>query len=114
MNRRGTMPKVSLSTEKVSIKGISTVVAGVILISFDALLVRLAAVDGWNVSFWRGLFMAVALLVLGRFGARQGKTKVEPQKFGTWLAAALMAGSSLCLVLAFTLTKAANAGVILS
>ena len=50
------------------VRGIMIVVAGVLLISFDALLVRLAGVDGWNVSFWRGLFMALAM---APFCARQ-------------------------------------------
>lgn len=91
-------------------RGILTVIAGVVLISFDALLVRLAGVDGWNVSFWRGLFMGLAMLlvIMVRKG---GSRKPEP---GLWLAAGLMAASSLALVLAFTMTRAANAVVILS
>jgi drug/metabolite transporter (DMT)-like permease len=108
------MPKDSLSSESVSLKGIVTVVAGVTLVSFDALLVKLAAVDGWNVSFWRGLFIALALLVLGRFRASSQIRSSDNTVLGIWLAAILMAGSSLCLVLAFTLTEAANAVVILS
>jgi drug/metabolite transporter (DMT)-like permease len=92
------------------LRGILTVIAGVVLISFDALLVRLAGVDGWNVSFWRGLFMGLAMLlvIMVRKG---GSRKPEP---GLWLAAGLMAASSLALVLAFTMTRAANAVVILS
>lgn len=108
------MPKKPLSPENVSLKGIVTVVAGVILISFDALLVRLAAVDGWNVSFWRGLFMALALLVLSRFMTSCQIRSSDNMVLGVWLAAVMMAGSSLCLILAFTLTRAANAVVILS
>jgi len=102
------------STEKVSLKGISTVVAGVILISFDALLVRLAAVDGWNVSFWRGLFMVLAFLILSHFMSSYRIRSSDNRILGVWLAAMMMAGSSLCLVLAFTLTRIANAVVILS
>lgn len=108
------MPKNSLSPEKVSLKGIFTVVAGVTLISFDALLVRLAAVDGWNVSFWRGLLIALAMLMLSRVMASCQIRSSDSTALGTWLAATMMAGSSLCLVLAFTLTQAANAVVILS
>jgi len=91
-------------------RGVATVVAGVALISFDALLVRLAGVDGWNVSFWRGLFMALSMLIVAR--VRGGER--EPLHRGYWLAALMMAGSSLALVLAFTLTRVANAVVILS
>ncbi len=95
------------------VRGIMIVVAGVLLISFDALLVRLAGVDGWNVSFWRGLFMALAM---APFCARQlfkADRRIADKK-GVLLAALMMACSSLALVLAFTLTKAANAVVILS
>lgn len=108
------MPKDLLPTENVSLKGIFTVIAGVILISFDALLVRLAAVDGWNVSFWRGLFMALVFLVLGRFLTSCQIRPSDNRMLGVWLAATMMAGSSLSLVLAFTLTRVANAVVILS
>lgn len=95
------------------IRGILIVVAGVLLISFDALLVRLAGVDGWNVSFWRGSFMALAMapFCLGRL-VKAGSA-IEDKK-GIMLAALMMACSSLTLVLAFTLTRAANAVVILS
>lgn len=92
------------------LRGVATVVAGVVIISFDALLVRLAEVDGWNVSFWRGLFMGVSMLLVARM---RGGVR-EPLRRGYWLAALLMAASSLALVLAFTLTRAANAVVILS
>lgn len=108
------MSQGHLLTENLRLRGIFTVVAGVILISFDALLVRLAAVDGWNVSFWRGLFMALALLMLSRFSTSCQIRPSNRSVFGVWLAATMMAASSLCLVLAFTLTQAANAVVILS
>jgi drug/metabolite transporter (DMT)-like permease len=108
------MPKASLPAGTASLKGIVTVVAGVILISFDALLVRLAAVDGWNVSFWRGLLMALAFLILSHLVPSCQIRSSDNRKLGVWLAALMMAGSSLCLVLAFTLTQVANAVVILS
>ena len=94
------------------IRGILIVVAGVLLISFDALLVRLAGVDGWNVSFWRGAFMALAMLPFC-LGTLQRGRSFEDKK-GILLASIMIACSSLSLVLAFTLTRAANAVVILS
>jgi len=94
------------------LRGVLLVATGVLLISFDALLVRLAAVDGWNVSVWRGLLMAAASLPFCWLRA------ARPQNRQAWrgllLAAVLMATSSLGLVLAFTLTRAANVVVILS
>lgn len=92
------------------LRGVLTVVAGVVIISFDALLVRLAGVDGWNVSFWRGLFMGLTMLGVLRLRGDSRPASGE----GLWLASLMMAGSSLSLVLAFTLTRAANAVVILS
>jgi drug/metabolite transporter (DMT)-like permease len=94
-------------------RGILIVVAGVLLISFDVLLVRLAGVDGWNISFWRGVFMALALAPFCLRSVLRSEQLFENKK-GILLAALMMALSSLGLVLAFTLTKAANAVVILS
>jgi len=99
------------STQK--IRGVLLVASGVLIISFDALLVRLAAVDGWNVSFWRGTFMALSMLPLCWRNSVKDK-KVQQDYRGLWPAALLMATSTVALVLAFTLTKASNAVVILS
>ena len=95
------------------LRGISMVTAGVLTISFDALLVRLAAVDGWNVTFWRGSLMALAMYAFGWWQSDAGVRDGSDRK-AAWLTGATLALSSLSLVLAFTLTKAANAVVILS
>jgi drug/metabolite transporter (DMT)-like permease len=94
-------------------RGILLVSVGVLIISFDALLVRLAAVDGWNVAFWRGLFMALSMLPLCRRNALNPQGKPQGRR-GLWSATVLMTVSTLALVLAFTLTNVANAVVILS
>jgi drug/metabolite transporter (DMT)-like permease len=98
---------------KQHIRGVAIVTAGVLIISFDALLVRLAAVDGWNVAFWRGAFMCLAM---APFGWRPQHTadQAELGPHVPWMAGAALAASSTSLVLAFTLTRAANAVVILS
>jgi len=95
------------------VRGIGIVTAGVLIVSFDALLVRLAAVDGWNVAFWRGLFMALAMYLIGNW-LPDKKAEKGPGRKVVWLAGLTLASSSLSLVLAFTLTLAANAVVILS
>jgi len=95
------------------LRGVLLVASGVLIISFDALLVRLAAVDGWNVSFWRGSFMALSMVPLCWRNSLKTKTATTNCK-GLWPAALLMAISTLALVLSFTMTKAANAVVILS
>lgn len=104
---------MSQQQSKSHIRGILIVVTGVLLISFDVLLVRLAGVDGWNISFWRGIFMALALAPFWIVGQFRSGRNIENKK-GILLAALMMALSSLGLVLAFTLTRAANAVVILS
>jgi len=93
-------------------RGVLLVTGGVLLISFDALLVKLAAVNGWNVSVWRGLLMAAATLPF--CFSRSARPQSRQAWQGLALAALLMATSSLGLVLAFTLTRAANVVVILS
>ena len=89
--------------------------AGVMVVSFDALLVRLCATDGWSVSFWRGLFMAAAIGVALLAQARRRAPLSLLKSFRPLvIAGLLMACSSISLVLAFTLTATANAVVILS
>ncbi|MFN3984928.1 MAG: DMT family transporter [Rhodocyclaceae bacterium] len=46
--------------------GVSIAAVGVLVLSFDALLIRLAATSTWNVVFWRGwlLFAAIATVML--------------------------------------------------
>jgi len=98
---------------KQHLQGILIVTAGVLVISFDALLVRLAAVDGWSVAFWRGLFMCLSMAPLGwRFKATHGRGYLFHKP--AWLGGAALAAGGSSLVLAFTLTRAANAVVILS
>ncbi len=44
-------------------KGLLIVAFGVFILSFDALLVRLASTSAWNVVFWRGLLIAFSLTI---------------------------------------------------
>ena len=94
------------------LRGISIVTAGVLIVSFDALLVRLAAVDGWTVGFWRGLFMALAMFSFG--WRRSAETEDRPNRKAELLTGAILALASLSLIHAFTMTPAANVVVILS
>ena len=95
--------------------GVALAACGVGVVSFDALLVRLCATDGWNVSFWRGLFMAVAVSLAILAECRRDPDAFAGTRTIPLLATSLlMALSSISLVLAFTLTPAANAVVILS
>ncbi|GJL82735.1 MAG: permease [marine bacterium B5-7] len=61
--------------QSIHIKGLLIVTLGVVVLSFDALLVRLAGTTPWNVAFWRGVFIFIALgsvLLVRKRGLGQG------------------------------------------
>jgi len=95
-------------------QGVLAVVIGVIVLSFDALFVRLAEAPGWDVMFWRGLFifttMAVSSFCTGHW---RGMLVKETAK-AAWAAALLYGICSGLFVLSISLTQVANTVVILS
>jgi drug/metabolite transporter (DMT)-like permease len=96
------------------LRGTLIVGFGVFVLSFDAVLVRLAQVDGWTVGFWRGGFMALAL---GLFLALRSEGAHALLRAGGWMMmlAAFMSGfGSLLFVLSVMHTRVANTVVILS
>lgn len=96
-------------------RGIMLATLGTIALSFDALLVRLALADAWDVIFWRGLFMALSLTVALRL-LRHRWTWQELQ-LGGWPARFSATGFALTLilfVLAVLNTRVANVVVILA
>ncbi|MDD3449393.1 MAG: DMT family transporter [Gammaproteobacteria bacterium] len=95
-------------------RGLLVVGAGVLVISFDALLIRLAAAGAWEVAFWRGALMALSLgLIWALLGGRRRGAGRMPR--GPVLAAAALLGVNGCLfVLAIMHTTVANTVVILS
>ncbi len=97
------------------IRGMLIVGAGVFIMSFDALLVRLAETSIWNVAFWRGLFIALSLWSLQALRLR-GRLAATIRAGGLPLlgVGVIMGSGSLSIVSSFTLTLAANTVVILS
>lgn len=95
------------------LRGVVIVAVGVFVISFDAVLVRLARTDGWNVAFWRGGFMVLSLglflLLRDRWGWLQMFRGPVP-----YVAAVLIGTTGLLFVLSVMHTRAANTVVILS
>ncbi|MDR5859687.1 DMT family transporter [Halomonas eurihalina] len=93
-------------------RGLAMAAAGVTVLSFDSLLVRLAATDGWNIIFWRGTLMALSLGLLCLDRRRLSTLRGH---LGASLCSALLLGiiSSL-FVLAVMNTNVANVVVILS
>ncbi|MBW5801544.1 DMT family transporter [Halomonas elongata] len=93
-------------------RGLAMAAAGVTVLSFDSLLVRLAATDGWNIIFWRGALMALSLGLLCLDGRRLATLRGNP---GASLLSVLLLGMiSSLFVLAVMNTKVANVVVILS
>jgi len=90
-------------------KGLMIAAAGVTALSFDAVLVRLAGAEGWDVVFWRGLLMAVTVSAL--LFATQGRYTLRIWRRGGWAAAAsglLFGLNSILFVFAVLNTHAAN------
>jgi drug/metabolite transporter (DMT)-like permease len=88
--------------------------AGVVLLSPDALWVRLLSMDYWTVIFWRGAWTSVAYLLLAR--ATSGPAAVGPRRSARSRCAigALTVVGNLCFVGAVTHTSAAQTLVILA
>ncbi|GEN26463.1 membrane protein [Halovibrio variabilis] len=93
-------------------RGLLIVVLGVVFLSFDGLLIRLADTDGWTIVFWRGLLMFCVLGLLCLAGKRLTTLRINP--FSSLASALLLGLISSLFVLAVMNAKVANVVVILS
>eukprot|EP00038_Savillea_parva_P008803 m.179284 g.179284 ORF g.179284 m.179284 type:complete len:383 (+) comp14726_c0_seq1:268-1416(+) len=98
-------------------KGLAYMVFGVLLISPDSLLVRLAGqhASTYALLFWRQVFMAITQMCgtiwyLGGWDAWRNQAKKGGSYF--WASIPAQAIGVLCITLAFTMTTAANALVL--
>ena len=88
---------------------------GVFVISFDALLVRLAGVDAATVSFYRGLFMGISMLfVWYKLSKRPLKCVKKSERKLFFLIVTLSALSTSLFVFSINYTAAANTVVFLA
>ncbi|UCF31078.1 MAG: DMT family transporter [bacterium] len=97
------------------ISGVLIMVVAVLILSPDALLISLVAVDPWTVVFWRGLLTAATMTVGLLFA--HGRDTVSQIHHVGWpgvLAGFLFGSSTLSFVLSVRLTAAANTLVIIS
>ncbi len=94
-------------------RGLLLAAGGVLILSVDALLIRLAAVDGWTVLFWRGLFMALSLAVAAGIRPRGAGPTGLKNPFA-WLIALSFCLSTAAFVLSILTTRVANTVVIIS
>lgn len=93
-------------------RGLLMVVLGVVFLSFDGLLIRLADTDGWTIVFWRGFLMFCVLGLLSLMGSRLATLRVSP--FSSLASAILLGLISTLFVLAVMNANVANVVVILS
>lgn len=97
---------------KDSARGLLLVTTGIVVLSFDGLLVRLVQADGWSIVFWRGLLM---FLALGAFSlSTRSRASIRAQPLLSATSALLLALISLFFVMAIIHTTVANVVVILS
>lgn len=97
---------------KDSARGLLLVTSGIVLLSFDGLLVRLVNADGWSIVFWRGLLMFIAL---GAFSlSARSRASLGAKPLPSAVSAVLLALISIFFVLGVIHTTVANVVVILS
>jgi drug/metabolite transporter (DMT)-like permease len=96
-------------------RGVLLTVFGVLVLTPDALLVRLVETDHWTLLFWRSLFAGISLFILNVFFEKNSLIKAISGLFKNGLFSTLMfAGSNICFVISITHTAAANTLVILA
>jgi len=95
--------------------GIQLAAIGVLVLSFDALLIRLANADPWDVTFWRGLLTALSMfaIVLLR-GRRRDLSVLRRYWKGMLLISTIYGVNATLFVLSIAHTSVANTVVILS
>lgn len=93
-------------------RGLLLAAFGILVLSVDSLLVRLASSDGWNIVFWRGSLMALSVGML--YCRRRRLVTLKGHEGAALLSALLLAAMSTLFVMAVMHTRVANVVVILS
>jgi len=105
----------SISPRATYFKGITIATIGVIILSFDALLIRLSGVSGFQAPFWRALFTGISLTVV--FFVKNRSQAVSMLKNGgrtMWTSGVLWGLSGLSFTLGVQHAGASNTLVLLS
>jgi drug/metabolite transporter (DMT)-like permease len=96
-------------------QGIWIAALGVVVLSFDALLVRLAATDPMNIAFWRGTLIFVSVTLFIQFSGQRKQWRLYRAHGGAALLVTLIYGvNSGLFVFSVSHTSVANTVVILS
>lgn len=93
-------------------RGLLLASVGIVVLSVDSLLVRLASADGWNIVFWRGSLMALSMGLL--YCQKRRLATLRGHHGAALLSALLLAAMSTLFVMAVMHTRVANVVVILS
>ncbi len=94
------------------LKGFLLTALGVLILSFDALLIRLIEVHSFSLLFWRGMLLALMVALWCRY--RNPDMKLFSLDGAFIRSAILFAISSICFVNAINHTSVANVLVIIS
>ncbi len=99
----------------IKVQGMFLAALGVFIVSFDALLVRLANVDASVISFYRGLFMGISMLILWRRSSSKSWLPANKKEFMNFSLLVILSalGTSL-FVFSVKYTAAANTVVLLA
>lgn len=97
------------------LKGILITTLGVIILSPDALLIRLLNADTWTVLFWRGIIFTIGIILLMLFTYRKDTIRqfIKVGKPGI-LIGLIFGLSTLCFTIAIQNTSISNTLVIIS
>lgn len=95
--------------------GIQLAAIGVLVLSFDALLIRLTNAGPWDVAFWRGLLTALSMSAFVLISGRHRDLSVLRRYWkGMLLIATIYGVNATLFVLSIAHTSVANTVVILS
>ncbi|GAA5188631.1 DMT family transporter [Ferrimonas gelatinilytica] len=98
-------------------KGILLALAGVTILSFDSLLVRLIQASPWDLLFWRGTLLSLTLMLvnaLTRHFHPPAPSRDRPSSLQPLLGGAAFACSTVLFVLALSHTQVTSALVIIN
>jgi len=94
--------------------GILLATGGMFAISTDSLITRAADVDGFTVSFWFGVFVVPAMLLVSAFRGKMPARLLREIDRPTVLAGSLQAASTAAFIFAIKNTSIANTVVIIA
>jgi len=94
------------------LKGLLLTTLGVLVLSFDALLIRLIQADSFSLLFWRGLFISIMVSIWCKY--RYPGQPLFHRDWASFRSSLFYASSSICFVIAIHNTSVANVLIIIS